>query len=301
VSSSLPITRAGDDPSVGTVRVRTPLRMFGIPFLRRRYFLGVSLLTLIVVACLVGPLVLGVDPNAQDISQRLQPPAPGAHLFGTDSLGRDVLARLLVGGRISLLIGISAAALAAVVGTLLGLVAGFRERRAGAVIMGFVDAQLAFPFILLAIVFVATLGSSVVVVIAVLALSSWVAFARPLHALTLSLKERDFILAARTLGARDRMILRRHLLPHVLPTAVVIATIQVAHVVLFESALSFLGMGVPPGVPTWGSMLSESRSYLQTAPWLSVLPGLALVLTVFSLSLLGDWLRDLLDPRRARH
>jgi peptide/nickel transport system permease protein len=188
-----------------------------------------------------------------------------------------------------------------VLGTVLGLIAGFLGGRVGTLIMGVVDAQLAFPFILLAIVFVATLGASVPVVITVLVLSCWVSFARPVHAMTLSLKERDFIVATRSLGARDVTILRRHLFPHVLPTAVVIGTIQVAHVILFESALSFLGMGVPPSVATWGSMLSESRNYLQIAPWMSVFPGLGLVLTIFGLSLVGDWLREILDPHRAQH
>jgi peptide/nickel transport system permease protein len=225
----------------------------------------------------------------------------GDHLLGTDALGRDLLARILAGGRLSLFVGFTGAALAATVGVLVGLIAGFREGRTGTIAMGIVDAQLAFPFILLAIVFVATLGASLPMVIVVLALSSWVSFARPIHAMALSIKHRDYVLAARSIGARDSAILRRHMLPHVLPTAVVIGTIQVAHIVLFESALSFLGMGVPLDIPTWGAMLSDSRRYLQTAPWISIFPGVALVATVFGMSLVGDWMREALDPRREQH
>lgn len=280
---------------------RRTLRILGIPFLRGRYFAGVCLLAFVVIASVVGPLVVGHSPDAQDLTARLLPPLSGDHLLGTDALGRDLLARILAGGRLSLFVGFTGAALAATLGVLVGLIAGFREGRIGTVVMGIVDAQLAFPFILLAIVFVATLGASLPMVIVVLALSSWVSFARPIHAMALSIKHRDYVLAARSIGARDSTILRRHMLPHVLPTAVVIATIQVAHIVLFESALSFLGMGVPLDIPTWGAMLSDSRRYLQTAPWISIFPGVALVATVFGMSLVGDWMREALDPRREQH
>lgn len=280
---------------------RRTLRVLGIPFLRGRYFAGVCLLVVVVLASAVGPLVVGHSPDAQDLTARLLPPLSGDHLLGTDALGRDLLARILAGGRLSLFVGFTGAALAATLGVLVGLIAGFREGRIGTIAMGVVDAQLAFPFILLAIVFVATLGASLPMVIVVLALSSWVSFARPIHAMALSIKHRDYVLAARSIGARDSTILRRHMLPHVLPTAVVIATIQVAHIVLFESALSFLGMGVPLDIPTWGAMLSDSRRYLQTAPWISIFPGVALVATVFGMSLVGDWMREALDPRREQH
>lgn len=280
---------------------RRTLRVFGIPFLRGRYLVGALLLVFVVLASAVGPLVVGHTPDAQDLTARLLPPLSGDHLLGTDALGRDLLARILAGGRLSLFVGFTGAALAAAIGVLIGLIAGFREGRIGTIAMGIVDAQLAFPFILLAIVFVATLGASLPMVIVVLALSSWVSFARPIHAMALSIKHRDYVLAARSIGARDSTILRRHMLPHVLPTAVVIATIQVAHIVLFESALSFLGMGVPLEIPTWGAMLSDSRRYLQTAPWISIFPGIALVATVFGMSLVGDWMREALDPRREQH
>lgn len=277
------------------------LRVFGIPVLRLRYALALLLLATVVVSVAVVPRVIGIDPLEQDLPNRLRPPlALAEHPLGTDELGRDVLARLLVGGQISLVVGVVAALAAAVAGTALGLIAGF-EPRVGSVILAVADAQLAFPFILLALVLIATIGSSIGIVVLVLALASWVAFARPVHAMTLSLKQREFVLAAITIGSSSLRILWRELLPHVLPTAIVIATIQVAHIVLFESALSFLGMGVPPEVPTWGAMLSTSRQYLQRDPWLSVLPGLALVITVFLFTVVGDWVRELMDPRRELH
>lgn len=280
---------------------RRSLRVLGIPFLRGRYLAGSLLLIALTLAAFVGPALLPFEPTKQDLVARLLPPMTDGHLLGTDALGRDVLARVLVGGRISIVVGILGAVTAAVIGITLAMLAGVREGKIGTAVMGFVDAQLAFPFILLAIVFVATLGSSLPTVIVVLALSSWVAFARPVHAMVLSLKRRDFVVAARSIGATDLVVVRQHLLPHVLPTVVVIGTLQVAHIVLFESALSFLGMGVPPEIPTWGSMLSDSRRYIQTAPWLSIFPGVALVMTVFSLSLVGDWLRETLDPHREQH
>ncbi|MCC6642890.1 MAG: ABC transporter permease [Deltaproteobacteria bacterium] len=280
---------------------RRTLRVLGIPFLRARYLLASLGLAAIVLAAVVGPLLVPFDPAEQDIALRLKPPGTDGHLLGTDALGRDVLVRVLAGGRISLMVGLTGATLAAIVGIVLGMIAGYREGRIGTLIMGFVDAQLAFPFILLALVFVATLGSSLLIVMAVVALSSWVDFARPMHAMVLSLKRRDFVTAARSIGASDLLILRQHLFPHILATAVVIGTLQVANIILFESALSFLGMGVPPDIPTWGGMLSESRRYLQVAPWLSILPGLALLVTVFSLSIVGDWLRETLDPHREQH
>jgi peptide/nickel transport system permease protein len=259
------------------------------------------MLTAVVVCVTVLPHIMGTDPLEQDLPNRLRPPLEIAkHPLGTDELGRDVLARLLVGGQISLVVGVVAPLSAAILGTCLGLIAGY-ELRVGGLIMAVADAQLAFPFILLALVLIATIGPSLGMVVLVLALASWVAFARPVQAMTLSLKHREFVLAASTIGSSGMRILWRELLPHVLPTAIVIATIQVAHIVLFESALSFLGMGVPPEVPTWGAMLSTSRQYLQRDPWLSVLPGLALVVTVFLFTITGDWVRELMDPRRELH
>jgi peptide/nickel transport system permease protein len=274
------------------------LRIFGIPFLRVRNLVGAVLLAIIILGVVFGPFLVSYSPNLQNIAIRLQAPALSRpHLLGTDELGRDLLARILAGGRISLALALSGTALSALIGTTVGLIAGYRGGRTETVIMGVVDAHLAFPFILLAIAFVATIGPSVGAVLAVMVLSTWVAFARPVHALTLSLKGRDFVVAARGLGLRDTLIIRRHLLPHVVPTVVVVGTVQVAQLILFESALSFLGLGVPPSIPSWGAMLGDSRSYIQIALWTSLYPGLAIVLSVFSLSLVGDWVRELANPR----
>jgi peptide/nickel transport system permease protein len=267
--------------------------------LRRPYYTaGFVLLGLLVLSSVFAPLLAQADPTFQDLRARLTPPQwSGAHPLGTDSLGRDLWSRILYGGRISLLVGIGATIVAAVIGVGLGLVAGYAEGRMGTIIMGTADAQLAFPTVLLAIVVASTLGSSLVNVILVLALSGWVGFARPVYGLTLSLKTHDFVLAARALGATGGRIIVVHLLPHIFTTAAVLVTLQVARMILFESALSFLGMGVPPEVPTWGAMLSDARRYMQTAPWTSIFPGLAIVLTVLGINLTGDWLRDVVNPR----
>lgn len=270
--------------------------MLGIPFVKVRYLVGAALFLVVLLAVALGPMVVPFDPNAQSITARIQPPS-ASHLLGTDHLGRDVLARVLAGGRVSLLLSVAATVLSALIGVAAGLFAGYVGRKTETAVMGVVDAQIAFPFILLAIALVATVGSSVPTVLVVMALSSWVAFTRPVHAATLALKERDFIAAAQGLGLPGRTVVRRHLAPHVMPVVVVVGTVQLAQLILFESALSFLGLGVPPSVPTWGSMLNESRTYIQIAPWTSIFPGVAIVLCVFAISLLGDWLRTLLDPR----
>lgn len=289
---------ADSEPVERAERRSGHLRVLSIPFLKVRYLIGFCLLVLVVLASFVGPLIISYPPNLQDITQRLQGPSlSGPHLLGTDALGRDLLVRILAGGRVSLLLAVAGTVLSGAIGVVAGLVAGYRRGRLETSVMGVADAHLAFPFILLAIALVATVGSSIATVLAVMTLSAWVGFARPIHAVTLSFMQRDFIVAARGLGLRDGTIIRRHLLPHVLPVALVVATLQVAQLILFESALSFLGMGVPPSVPTWGSMLSESRNYIQIAPWTSVLPGVAIVLCVFSLSLVGDWVRKLVNPK----
>jgi peptide/nickel transport system permease protein len=293
-------TPVADRPSHGKPGQRRPdrLTVVTVPFVNVRYLVGAVLLAVVVLATTVGPLLVPYEPNAQNISARLEGPSlSSGHLLGTDALGRDLLARILAGGRISLLLAVAGTILSALVGVTAGLVAAYRRGRLETSVMGVVDASLAFPFILLAIALVATVGSSIATVLAVMTLSAWVGFARPIHAMTLSLVGRDFVTAAHGLGLGGGTIIRRHLLPHVLPVALVIGTLQIAQLILFESALSFLGMGVPASIPTWGSMLSESRNYIQIAPWTSVLPGLAIVASVFSLSLVGDWVRALVNPR----
>jgi peptide/nickel transport system permease protein len=255
-------------------------------------------MTGVVLASALAPLLTASDPTAQDTSRRLLGPDLGsAHALGTDALGRDLLSRILFGGRTSLVVSAAACLVAALVGTTVGMVSGYREGKVGALIMGIADAQLAFPFMLLAIAFVSTIGSSLGNVVLILALTSWVVFARTTNALALQLKNREFVLASVSVGASSGRILWTHLRPHVIPVVIVLATLQAARVILFESALSFLGMGVPSATPTWGSMLSDSRAYMVTAPWMSIFPGLAIMLTVLGATFVGDWLRDVIDPR----
>jgi len=242
------------------------------------------------------------DPLAQEITQRLKPTgwtdsAGRTYLLGTDHLGRDILSRLIFGARISLIIGLSAVAIAGTIGTLIGLVSGYRGGRVDDFCMRLTDTMLAMPFILLALAVIAVLGPSLQNIIFVLGISSWVSYARVVRAEVLTLRTREFVAAAQALGGGARRIVFRHLLPNVLTPVIVIATLEVARMIILESALSFLGLGVQPPTPTWGGMLADGRAYLSTAWWLATFPGLSIMLTVLGINLLGDWLRDVLDPR----
>jgi peptide/nickel transport system permease protein len=284
-------------------------RQLSFPPRRRRWLrwplhdlkgqVGLVLLVLIGLATLLGPTLLGIDPFQQDLRARLAPPI-GLHLLGTDQLGRDVLARILVGGQLSILIGLSASLLAALLGVSAGLVAGFEGRRWDALLMGIADVQLAFPSILLALAVMVVLGPGLGNLIGVLAISSWVFQARIIRAEVLSLKQRDFIQAGRALGARESYLLVRHILPNVSGSVLVLFTLTVVRAILAESSLSFLGLGIQPPQPSWGGMLAEGRQYLANAWWVSTLPGLALMLALVATNLVGDSLRDLLDPRVQR-
>ena len=263
--------------------------------------LGILLLTAIAAA--FGPLLAPFDPNRQNLLLRLaEPMAAGpdgsVFLLGSDALGRDVFSRLLYGARVSLLVGIAAIAVGGTIGVVAGLLSGYFGGWIDDVIMRLGDIQLAFPFILLAIMFLVVLGSGVWNLILVLGVGQWVTYARIVRADTLSLREKEFVEAARALGDSTASIIFRTILPNILAPLTVIASFNVASVILSEAALSFLGLGVPPSVPTWGSMLAESRDTLVANKWwLAVFPGVAIVLTVLSFNILGDWLRDFLDPR----
>jgi peptide/nickel transport system permease protein len=219
------------------------------------------------------------------------------HPLGTDTLGRDVLSRLLHGARISLIVGLAAVLVAGVVGGGLGLVAGYRGGWADDLLMRLGDIQLAFPVLLLGVAVIAVLGASLTNMILVLGASGWVTYARIARGETLSLKERDFVAAARALGAPARHVVARHLLPNVLPPLLVVTTFSVARTIIAEASLSFLGLGLPPPTPSWGAMLDEGRNYITTGWWLALFPGLAILLLVLAINLCGDWLRDALDPR----
>ena len=263
---------------------------------------GLAVIALTVAAALLAPLVAPADPVKNDLLSRLTPPmwAQGgerAHPLGTDTLGRDLLSRLLYGARVSLVVALAAVALAGVVGVALGLVCGYYGGWLDDVVMRIGDIHLAFPVILLGFVVLSVVGASLATVIAVLAVTSWITYARIVRGEALSLRDRDFVEAARALGARDGYLLRRHVLPNVWPPIIVVATFSVARVIIAEASLSFLGMGVPPPAPTWGAMLDEGRNYLTTGWWLALFPGVAILLLVLGVNLVGDWLRDLLDPR----
>jgi len=240
--------------------------------------------------------VLGGDPGAIDVSQRLQPPG-WAHLLGTDDLGRDVFTRMLHAARISLLVGFVAVGIATLIGVFLGALSGFYGGWVDSVIMRFVDIMLCFPSFFLILAVIAFLEPSIWNIMAIIGLTSWMGVARLVRAEFLSLRERDFVLAARAIGARDSRVIFRHILPNALSPVLVSATLGVAGAILTESALSFLGIGVQPPTPSWGNMLIAGKQTLGTAWWLSAFPGLAILLTVLGYNLLGEGIRDLFDPR----
>jgi peptide/nickel transport system permease protein len=271
----------------------------------RLAMLGVTCIACTILAAVLAPLLSPADPFHNSLLDRLTPPmwAAGGTLrypLGTDTLGRDVLTRLLYGARVSLLIGLSAVVLAGAVGVGLGLVSGYYGGRVDDVLMRLGDIQLAFPILVLAIAILAVLGASLGNVIVVLGLSGWVTYARIVRGETLSLTQREFVEAARSLGVPDHLILWRHILPSVLPPVTVVATFSVARIIIAEASLSFLGLGVPPPTPSWGAMLDEGRNYITTGWWLAMFPGLAIFLLVLGINLVGDWLRDALDPRMER-
>lgn len=266
---------------------------------------GAIIVGLVIIAALAAPFLATGDPIDQDLTVTLKPPfwmedGSRQHPLGTDHLGRDVYSRRVYGAKISLTISVLAALLGAVVGVTAGLVAGYVGGRVDAIVMRIVDLNLAFPLILLALAVVALLGASLKNLVIVMAITTWMIYARVVRGLSLALREQEFVQAARALGAHDARIIVRYILPNVLAPVVVIWTLEVARVILMESALSFLGLGVPPPTATWGRMLAEGRDYLTMAGWISIFPGIAIMITVLGINFLGDGLRDLLDPRLRR-
>jgi peptide/nickel transport system permease protein len=269
---------------------------------RRTALFGLLVVALVLLTSVAAPWLSAFDPVEQDIGERLKAPgtrdaAGRLHPLGTDHLGRDLLARVIYGARPALLVGFAAVVISGILGMAAGLLGGYFGGWVDDVLMRLADIQLAFPFILLAIAVIGVLGPSLQTIIIVIGVSSWVVYARVVRAAVFSLREREFVQAAQALGGRDGRVLLRHILPNALTPWLVVATLDMARVIVIESALSFLGLGVQPPTPTWGGMLADGRVYISTAWWLATFPGLAILVSVLGINLFGDGLRDTLDPR----
>jgi peptide/nickel transport system permease protein len=263
---------------------------------------GLIMVLGVIFCAVLAPWISPHDPILQDVEKRLLPPigqegADPNYLLGTDHLGRDIVSRLIYGARISIVVSVSAVALSAVVGTLIGLLSGFYGGKVDNIFMRIADVQLAFPFILLAIAIVAVLGPNLQNIILTMGITGWVIYARVVRAEVLSLREKEFITSVRALGGSNGRIIFKHLFPNVVPPIIVIVTLEMARMIIMEAALSFLGLGIQPPTPTWGGMLADGRVYLVTSWWLATFPGLVIMLVVLGINLLGNWLRDMLDPR----
>ncbi len=257
---------------------------------------GLAMVLFFFVVSLAAPLLAPYDPNVIDVAKVLQPPSP-AHPFGTDELGRDVLSRMIYGAGISLKVGFVAVGIAVIIGVLLGAVAGYYGGWVDILIMRLVDIMLCFPSFFLILAVIAFLEPSIFNIMAVIGLTSWMGITRLVRAEFLTLKERDFILAERAFGAGSLRIIFSHILPNAMAPVLVAATLGIASAVLTESALSFLGIGVQPPTPSWGNILTQGKEVLGVAWWMSVYPGLAILLTVLGYNLLGEGIRDAIDPR----
>ena len=263
---------------------------------------GLIMVVAVIVSAIFAPLLAPHDPIFQDVEKRLLPPigqtgADPSYLLGTDHLGRDIVSRLIYGARISIVVSVSAVAFSALLGTVIGLLSGFYGGNVDNIFMRIADVQLAFPFILLAIAIIAVLGPSLRNIIIVMGITGWVIYARVVRAEVLSLREKEFITSVRALGGSNGRIIFNHLLPNVIPPIIVIITLEMARMIIMEAALSFLGLGIQPPTATWGGMLADGRVYLATSWWLATFPGLVIMLVVLGINLLGNWLRDILDPR----
>ncbi|MBN9072781.1 MAG: ABC transporter permease [Rhizobiales bacterium] len=258
---------------------------------------GVAMIVLLTLACVFGPYLLPYDELFIDLRARFAPPLTGWHFFGTDPLGRDLAARLFNAGRISLLVGFFAMLMSTMIGTFIGVLAGYYGGKIGAVLMRITDAFLSFPSIFLLLALAAFIKPSPFTITAIIAVTSWMEVARIVSAEVRSLRERDFIQAARMLGLSNRWIMFRELLPNAIGPIIVAATLTVARAILLEAYVSFLGYGIQPPLPSWGNMLNGAQQYLGSAPWLAIVPGVAITLAVTSFNFIGDGLRDALDAR----
>ncbi|WP_096552275.1 ABC transporter permease [Ureibacillus thermosphaericus] len=265
-------------------------------------FIGMILVSVSVFTALFANIIMPFDPFKADLVSRLVPPSwadeagKSVYFLGGDQLGRDLLSRIMYGARISLIVSIGGVCIALTLGTILGILAGYFGKWFDDIIMRLGDIQLAFPFMLLAIVIMSVLGTGIEKIIIILGLTYWVNFARLIRGEILSLKEQEYIQAAKAIGGTHFVIIFKHVLPNIAGPIIVLATMCIAEFILLEASLTFLGLGVDPTIPSWGGMLSDSRNYITTAWWTAVFPGLAIMLTVLGFNLLGDWIRDRLDP-----
>ena len=285
--------------AVAINRVKKKRAIFGKRF---KMTVGGTILAIAVLGAIFAPLLTPWDPDQQDLMVRLKPGfwsdkgEPG-HFLGTDNYGRDLLSRLIYGSRLSIMVGVSAMLLSALIGSTAGVIAGLKGGWTEQVIMRFADAQMAFPDILLAILMVAALGGNAVNLILVLGISRWMVYARVVFGLTRSLKQRPFVEAATLYGGGDFYVMRRHIIPQVAPVLIVVATLQVAQMILQETALSFLGLGLPPPAATWGNILAEGNTRLFIAPWIANFAGLSIIALVWGVNMLGNGLREHYDPK----
>jgi len=260
-----------------------------------------GILAVFLLIAVTAPFIAPHDPNMQNLLTRLKPPAwmdgsvPG-YALGTDNLGRDILSRVIYGSRVSILVGVMAMLISGVIGTIVGLLSGY-YRIVDSIVMRIADIQLAFPTILLALAIVAVLGGGLTNLIVVLGITGWVPYARVIRSEVLSMRSNDFVVAAQTIGVSDARLLFRHILPNIYAPIITIGTFQVASAIIAESSLSFLGLGVPVNIPSWGSILSQGQLYIGSAWWMTVFPGISIMLIVLAINILGDSLRDRFDPK----
>lgn len=261
---------------------------------------GVLITALVVFLAIFGPWVYPHDPSHRNLRARFEPPGfsdeTGMYLLGTDQLGRDILSRIIAGSRVSVTVGVTAVAVAGSIGVIYGVVSAFVGGWVDMVLMRIADAFLSIPFMIIAVAVSGVVGPGLITIVFILALVNWVTYARIVRGEVLSVKEQVYVLAARALGQTRPRIMLRHIIPNVIPCAIVVATLEIAVTILAESSLSFLGLGVQPPDITWGLMLADGRQYLGSAWWMATFPGIAITITVLGVILVGDWLRDVLDP-----
>jgi peptide/nickel transport system permease protein len=272
------------------------------PWVHAKFIAGGLIVCILIVVGISSPWLAPYDPGKQTLEAALRAPQwfGGDHFLGTDSLGRDILSRIIYGARVSLLVAFAVVLISGVVGVMLGAISGYFGGKIDFTIQKMVEVVWAFPALLLAITILAFLGQGLFNLIMALVAQRWIQYCRVVRGQTLALRGRDFVVATRALGASDQRIIRRHILPNLIQISLVIGTFSMASAIISEASLSFLGLGVPPEIPTWGTMLADSRSYISTAWWLALFPGLCIFLTVLGINLLGDAIRDLLDPRLKR-